>query len=243
MIRAAIVAVFLFLCTLLLGPPLILFTVVTGSAGPIYWTGVTCLVAAGRIAGMRVRAEGRENIPSGVCLFVSNHTSNADIPALLSVMPRRIAFAAKQSLFRIPLVGIAFRLAHFVAIDRTNPEAAMASVKRAVQLIQAGSSFLVFPEGTRSRDGRLQPFKKGSFVMAVEAQVPVVPVACVGAQRVMPKKSVRMHPAEVIVRFGKPIEMSSYRVEDRNEVARRVHDAIAALLPEDQRPAGRAEQG
>jgi 1-acyl-sn-glycerol-3-phosphate acyltransferase len=243
MIRAAIVALFLLICTLLAGPPLILYTLVTRSAGPLYWTGIRCLVATGRIAGMRVRAEGRENIPPGVCLFVSNHTSNADIPALLSVMPRRIAFVAKQSLFRIPLVGIAFRLAHFVPIDRTHHEAAMASIRRAEQLIQAGYSFLVFPEGTRSPDGRLQPFKKGSFVMAVEAGVPVVPVACVGVQRVMPRKSVRMHPAEVIVRFGKPIDVSGYKVEDRNELAKRAHDVIAALLPEDQKPAARAGEG
>jgi 1-acyl-sn-glycerol-3-phosphate acyltransferase len=243
MIRAAIVAVFLTLCTLLLGPPLILYTLVTRAASPLYWTGVRSLLVAARIAGMRVRAEGLEYIPDGVCLFVSNHTSNADIPALLSVIPRRIAFVAKESLFHIPLVGIAFRLALFVPVDRNHRESAMASVKRAVQRVKAGNSFLVFPEGTRSPDGRLQPFKKGSFVMAIEAEVPVVPVACVGAQRVMPKQSVKIRPGEIVVRFGRPIDLSAYGVEDRNEVARRVHDAVAALLPEDQQPTAPAGKG
>ena len=242
MIRAAIVTVFLALCTLLLGLPLILYTLLTRSAAPLYWTGVRSVVMAGRIAGMRVRAEGRENIPPGVCLFVSNHTSNMDILALLSVIPRRIAFVAKESLFRIPLVGTAFRLAHFVPIDRSRRRTAMASIDQAVQWIKQGTSFLVFPEGTRSADGRLLPFKTGSFVMAVEAGVPVVPVVCIGAHRVMSKGSLTIRPGEVVVRFGTPIDVPEVRAEDRGEVSRRVHDALAALLPEDQKPAGGADE-
>lgn len=236
MIRAVIIAIFLTLCTILLGLPLILYTVVTRSTGPLYWAGTRSLRVAAWIAGMRVRTEGRENIPSGVCLFVSNHTSNMDIPALLSAIPRRIAFVAKQSLFRIPVLGTAFRLSHFVPVDRSRRDAALTSVKQVVQFIRAGTSFLVFPEGTRSPDGRLRPFKHSAFLMAIEAGVPVVPVACAGAYRMMPRNSLKVYPADVVIRFGRPIDVSQCESGDRSEVARRAFEAVAAMLPEKQKP-------
>src|ERR1700716_89078 len=238
MIRTAIVAVFLSLYTLVLGPPLILYTLVTRSADLMYWVGVKGLVFITRVAGMRVRVEGRENIPSGVCMFAANHTSNADAPAIVGAIPRRLAIFGRKSLFDIPIVGLAFRLAKFVPVDRNNRDAALASVKQAVEYIKTGSSFLVYPEGTRSTDGRLQRFKKGSFVMAIEAGVPIVPVACSGAHRIMKKKSLVIHPGKVIVRFGKPVDASGYTIEQRDALARRVHDAIAEQLPEDQKPVG-----
>jgi 1-acyl-sn-glycerol-3-phosphate acyltransferase len=236
MIRAVIIALFLTLCTVLLGLPLLLYTVVTRSTGPLYWTGTRSLLVVGWIAGMRVRTEGSENIPSGVCLFVSNHTSNMDIPALLYAIPRRIAFVAKQSLFRIPVVGTAIRLANFVPVDRSRRDAVLAVVKQVVEFIRAGTSFLVFPEGTRSRDGRLQPFKHSAFLIAIQSGVPVVPVACAGAHRVMPRHSLRIHPGDVLIRFGRPIDVSECGTGDRSEVARRAFEAVAAMLPQEQRP-------
>jgi 1-acyl-sn-glycerol-3-phosphate acyltransferase len=237
MIRTVMVALFLGLYTLVLGPPLILYTVVTRSAELMYWVGVKGLVFITRVAGMRVDVEGRENIPAGVCLFAANHTSNADAPAIVGAIPRRLAIFGRKSLFDIPIVGLAFRLAKFVPVDRGNREAALASVKQAVEYIKTGSSFLVYPEGTRSSDGRMQRFKKGSFVMAIEAGIPIVPVACSGAHRIMKKKSLIIHPGKVTVRFGKPIDVSGYTVEQRNALAEKVHDAIAEQLPEDQKPA------
>src|SRR6202022_919004 len=124
-----------------------------------------------------------------------------------------------------------FRPAKFVPVDRNNRDAALASVKQAVEYIKTGSSFLVYPEGTRSPDGRMQRFKKGSFVMAIEAGVPIVPVACWGAQCIMKKKSLLIHPGKVTGRFGKPGDVSGYAVEHRNELAETVHDAVAAELP------------
>ena len=237
MIRTAIVAVFLGLYTLVLGPPLILYTLVTRSADLMYWVGVKGLVFITRVAGMRVDVEGRENIPSGVCMFAANHTSNADAPAIVGAIPRRLAIFGRKSLFDIPIVGLAFRLAKFVPVDRGNREAALAGVKQAVEYIKAGSSFLVYPEGTRSPDGRMQRFKKGTFVMAIEAGVPIVPVACSGAHRIMKKNSLVIHPGRVTVRFGKPVEASGFTVEQRNALAQQVHDAVAVQLPDDQKPA------
>jgi 1-acyl-sn-glycerol-3-phosphate acyltransferase len=237
MIRTAFIAFTMSLCTLVLGPPLILLTLITKSATLMYWTGVKMVVYVTRIAGEKVTVYGREKIPPGVCIFAANHTSNADAPAIVDAIPRRVAIFGRKSLFDIPVVGIAFRLAKFVPVDRENRDAALASVKQAVQYIREGSSFLVYPEGTRSPDGRLQRFKKGSFVMAIEAGIPIVPVACAGAHRIMPKNSLIVRPGKVTVRFGKPIDASAYTVEQRDELALRVHDAVAAELPDDQKPA------
>ncbi len=236
MIRTAIVAAFLSVYTLVLGPPLILYTLVTRSPDLLYWVGVKGLVFITRVAGMRVQVEGRENIPTGVCLFAANHTSNADAAAIVGAIPRRLAIFGRKSLFEIPIVGLAFRLAKFVPVDRGNRDAALASVKQAVEYIKTGLSFLVYPEGTRSPDGRMHRFKKGSFVMAIKAGVPIVPVACSGAHRIMKKNSLVIHPGRVTVRFGKPIDVSGYTVEQRSVLAQQVHDVIAAQLPEDQKP-------
>lgn len=236
MIRTAIVAVFLSLYTLILGPPMILFTLITRSATLMYWVGIKGVVFITRAVGLRVRVEGRENIPAGVCMFAANHTSNADAAAIVGAIPRRLAIFGRKTLFDIPIVGLAFRLAKFVPVDRGNREAALASVKQAIEYMNEGYSFLVYPEGTRSMDGRLQRFKKGAFVMAIEAGVPIVPVICSGAHLVMRKKSLVIHPGKVTVRFAKPIDAASYTVDRRDELARRVHAAIAEELPEDQKP-------
>jgi 1-acyl-sn-glycerol-3-phosphate acyltransferase len=237
MIRVAIIACFLALYVLLLAPPLIIYTLLSRSSDLMYWVGVRGLVFITRVVGMRVNVEGRENIPAGVCLFASNHTSNADIPAFLAAVPRRVAILARKSLFDIPIVGTAFRLAKFVPVDRAKREAALASVKQALDHIRDGYSFLAYPEGTRSDDGRLRRLKTGTIAMAIEAGIPIVPVACSGAHRIMKKNSLLIHPGEVTVRFGPPIDVSGSTNESRHDLARRVHDAIAAALPADQKPA------
>jgi len=236
MIRTAIVSVFLVLYTLVLGPPLILYSLLTGSVDLLYRMGLGGVLFITRTVGVRFRAEGTENIPAGVCIFVSNHASNVDPPAIVGAIPRRIAILVKDSLFRIPIISRAFRLARFVPVNRSDPEAARASVEKAVEYLKQGVSFLVYPEGTRSPDGRLRPFKKGSFVMAIKAGVPVVPVACAGAHRVMGKGELRIHPGEIVVRFQPPISTSGYTIEQRDKLAARVRAAIAAALPPDQRP-------
>lgn len=236
MIRTAIVGLFLTLYALLLGPLLILLALATGSVDLLYRAGLNGIRFIVRLVGVRVCVEGLENIPPGVCLFVANHTSAADPAAIVGAIPRRIAILVKESLFRIPIVGRAFRLAHFVSVNRAAPEAAIASVEKAVELLKRGRSFLVYPEGTRSADGRLLPFKKGSFVIAIKAGVPVVPVACAGAHRVMRKGELRIHPGEIVVRFQPPIHAKAYTVEQRDELMARVHAALAAGLPPDQQP-------
>jgi 1-acyl-sn-glycerol-3-phosphate acyltransferase len=237
MIRTAFVALSLAIITILVGLPLLLYVAITGKIDPLYRAGVDAVVWIARAAGMRTRVEGLENIPARTCLFAANHTSNADPPAIVGAIPRRIAILAKKSLFAIPIVGTAFRLAQFVPVDRANPEQAAASIDLAVEEMKKGVSFLIYPEGTRSRDGRLLPFRRGAFVLAIRAGVPVVPVACSGAHRLVPKNSYRISPGEIVVRFCPPIDAAEYPMERRSELAARVHDAIAAALPPDQQPA------
>ena len=236
MFRAAFLTLFLTLYTLLLGPPLILYTLITGSVDLLYRVGLAGVMFCVRAVGVRIEVFGLENVPPGVCLFVANHTSSADAPAVVGSIPRRISILVKESLFRIPLVGWAFHLARFVPVDRSDREAAIASVDRAVEYMKAGASFLIYPEGTRSDDGRLGPFKKGGFVLAIKAGVPIVPVACAGAHRVMAKRSLIIRPGVITVHFAPPIDASAYLLEQRDALVARVHAALASALPPDQQP-------
>jgi 1-acyl-sn-glycerol-3-phosphate acyltransferase len=236
MIRTAIVGIFLSVVALTLGLPFVLLAVITRSADILYKVGLTSVLIIVRAVGVRTRVEGVENIPPETCLFAANHTSNADPPAIVGAIPRRIAILAKKSLFSIPVVGPAFRIARFVPVNRQKHEDAVASLELAAEYMREGTSFLIYPEGTRSPDGRLQQFKRGAFVLAIKAGVPVVPVACAGAHRIMPKKSWRTTPGEIVVRFCPPIDAREYSLDRRSDLAERVHAAIAAALPPDQQP-------
>ena len=240
MIRTALIALFLTIYTILVGPPLLLYSVCVGDVGLLYRLGLGGILFVVRVIGVRIRVEGIENIPTGVCLFVANHTSNADAPAIIGAIPRRIAVLAKESLFKIPIFGQALRLANFVSVDRTNREAAIASIDKASEALRRGTSFLIYPEGTRSADGRLQAFKKGAFVMAIKAGVPIIPVACAGAHRVMAKRSWVVRPGEIVVRFLPGIDASKYTLEQKDELSARVRASLAEGLPPDQRPAAPA---
>jgi len=238
MLRTLIVAVLLSLYCIVVGIPLLVYTVLVKNPSALYWAGARGTMFFVRAVGVRVHVKGRERIPSGTCLFVANHTSSADAPAVVNAIPRRIAILLKKSLFSWPIVGQAFTLAHFIPVERSKHESAIASLEKAIEAMREGQSFLIYPEGTRSPDGRLQEFKKGAVVMAIKAGVPIVPVACSGAHHVMEKRSLVIHPGDILVEFLDPIEASRYTFEQREELNNVVHDAMAAGLPPDQRPAG-----
>src|SRR5271169_5708133 len=166
MLRTLFIAVFLSLYILILGPPLLLYTLVSRHIDPLYWAGLKGVLFFVRAVGVRIRVEGKANIPAAVCLFAANHTSSADAPAVVGAIPRRIAILLKESLFKYPIVGQAFLLARFIPVDRKARDSALESLEKAIESLRAGQSFLIYPEGTRSPDGRLQDFKKGAVVMA-----------------------------------------------------------------------------
>ncbi|HKV64443.1 MAG TPA: lysophospholipid acyltransferase family protein [Candidatus Acidoferrum sp.] len=241
MLRTLFIAVGLTLYILVVGPPLILYAWITKDPDPVYWAGVKGVMFFVRAVGVRVRVLGLERIPPGVCLFVANHTSSADAPAVVGAIPRRIAIILKESLFKFPIVGQAFSSAHFVPVNRNVHDSAIASVEKATEILRAGQSFLIYPEGTRSPDGRLQRFKKGAVMMAINSGVPIMPMACSGAHRIMGKRSLVIHPGEIVVEFLEPIDTKGYSIEQRDILNEKVRAAMAAGLPPDQRPLDRPE--
>jgi 1-acyl-sn-glycerol-3-phosphate acyltransferase len=235
MIRTIFVSVFLSLYILFVGPPLLVYTLLSRDPDPIYDAGIGGVMFFVRLAGVRVRVTGTERIPPVACLFAANHTSTMDAPAVVGAIPRRIAILLKESLFRFPIVGQAFRLAGFIPVERGH-DSAVASLEKATEALRSGQSFLIYPEGTRSNDGRLQKLKKGAVVMAIKAGAPIVPVACSGAHRLMKKRSLILHPGEILVEFLPPIDPSAFSMEERDTLNDLIHDTLAAALPPDQRP-------
>lgn len=236
MIRALFVGVYIGLALVLVLPWLILWGLLTGNPDPLYSTSMKAVRLVMRLVGVRVHVEGLGNIPPGVCIFAANHISAIDPMAFIPAIPRRVAILVKKELFRVPFLGAGMRLAKFVAVDRGDREAAVGSVDLAVERLKQGLSFAVYPEGTRSPDGRLRPFKKGTFLMAIQAGVPVVPVSIVGAQKVMQKGTLAIRSGDVMVRFGAPVNAAEYGLDRRGELRAHVESAVAAGLPEDQRP-------
>lgn len=236
MIRTAIVAVFLTLYTIVVAPLLMFYALLTGNADPLFRAGISGAYFSTRIVGIKIKVEGREKIPPGTCLFLANHTSFVDPVPIVWAIHRRTAILLKRSLLSIPIIGWAFRIAKYVPVDRSNARSGIASAELATESLKRGLSFLAYPEGTRSYDGRLLPFKKAIFAIAINAHVPIVPMVLIGAQRIAPKGSLRINPGELTVRFGDPIDTGAYTITQRRKLADRVHAAMAALLPSDQQP-------
>ena len=236
MIRGLLVA----LIHLLLVPPLASLATIVHLVRPRTVFGYRCARlwarALFRAAGARVRTEGMETLEScRPAVVVANHSSNFDVFALSRVVPAPFLFPAKSSLFRIPLFGAAMHQMGMVPLDRTG---SMRDVERIDQLARGfrrRALLLFFPEGTRVRDGRLRRFKKGAFVVAMKYQVPVIPVAIVGAHRIQPAGSWRVRPGTVTIRVLEPIPTTGLGYEDRDILRERAEQAIRDALPDDQR--------
>ncbi len=233
-IRTIAVLLYLALALVFVMPWFILWGVITNSPGPMYRAAMRAIRFGNRLAGIRVRVEGLENIPAGVCIFAANHASTVDPCVLFPEIPRRVSALVKKELFRFPIFSAGLRLAQFVSVDRSDKEAAAASVNTAAALLKTGLSFAIFPEGTRSPDGRLRPFKKGAFIMAIEAGVPIVPVSLAGTHSVMPRGEWIIRPGNVSVHFGPPINAAEYSLDRRAELLARVQSLISSDLPPDQ---------
>src|SRR5271168_4217889 len=181
MIRTIAVGLYLACAIVFVMPFLILYSLLVGNPDTMYAIAMKVVRFAVRLVKIKVNVEGLENIPAGVCIFAANHISNIDPLAFVPAIPRRVSLLVKKEIFRIPIFSTAMRMAKFVPVDRSDKEAAAASVEFAVRVLKEGLSFAVYPEGTRSPDGRMRLFKKGTFVMAIQAGVPVVPVSISGA--------------------------------------------------------------
>jgi len=189
-----------------------------------------CLLAA---AGVRLKVELDpvwEDEPSGASyVFMANHESYVDVPALLVALPGQVRFAAKRTLFLIPVFGWSLWAGGFIPIDRKNRARAKDAFEIAARRIRAGASVLFFPEGSRSRDGRLKDFERGGFLLALKSGVPIVPVGIEGSFEILPRHRLTVHPGPVWVRLGAPVATSDYGVRDRAALMSRVRERIAEL--------------
>jgi 1-acyl-sn-glycerol-3-phosphate acyltransferase len=206
------------------------WTVISKDIGLLYrWAGWIVRVGL-KLGRVRTVVVGREEIPAGrACIFMSNHVSNLDPPALFVYLPYRTAFFLKRSLLKIPLLGYGMRLADFVPVDRDGRvESARESVNFAAKVLSSGVHVLTFPEGTRSRTGKLLPFKKGPFYLAKEYGAPVVPVSIAGTERMLPKGSWRIKPGTARITFHPAIDPADFA--SREELMFAVRAAIASGL-------------
>jgi 1-acyl-sn-glycerol-3-phosphate acyltransferase len=185
------------------------------------------LLRANRIT---TQVEGLEQVAGiGPCVYVANHQSWFDIAALEDVLPGSLRFLAKKELGKVPLFGRAMRAAGHIEIDRKNLTSAVSAYENAARAIRGGLSAVVFAEGTRSRDGRLKSFKKGPFVLAIVAQVPLVPVFADGGFAILPKGSIRPRPGTITVRIGTPMPTEGLGYEDRDALSARTRQAMIDL--------------
>ena len=182
-------------------------------------------------AGVREDVGGLENLPAGTCVLACNHQSNFDAPFVFARLPKHIRFVAKQELYRIPVFGAAVRAMGNIRVERTGSEADHQRIEAAVEQVRTRTSILFFAEGTRSPDGVLRPFKKGAAILAIDAQVPLVPLAVAGAHEITPKGGLWVRSGRpLVLRVGKPIPTTGLTREDRDSLTQQAHDAVAALL-------------
>jgi 1-acyl-sn-glycerol-3-phosphate acyltransferase len=183
------------------------------------------------LAGIRTRVAGREHVPADrAVVFCSNHQSNIDPPILFQALHPRLHVLFKRELTKLPLLGKVFTIGGFVPIDRRSREQSMAAIEEAADSLKRGNYFLTFPEGTRSRTGAILPFKRGPFLMALKAQVAVVPVAIQGGTAAMQKGSAIVRPVTVSVRIGEPVETRGMGLADREQLADLVRARVEELL-------------
>lgn len=212
------------------------YTLIVGDISLLYRVGMWITNAGVRAAGIKIEVIGLENVPTGrSCIFMSNHVSNLDPPVEMPLLPGRCSVLLKKELMSIPILGRAMRMAKFVPVERGHRrDAAKASVEAAADALRSGLNIVVYPEGTRSLDGRLSTFKKGPFFLAQETQAPIVPIALSGTQKMMRKGSYAIKPGLARLEVLPVIEPSKY--ETREELMQAVRSAIANALPAEMKP-------
>ena len=193
---------------------------------PKYWARIIM-----RMAGVTVAVTGGQQLAKGApYIFAANHLSQFDIFALQGYLDQDFRWMAKKELFEIPLFGLAMNMVGYIPVDRSHGRQALKSLNEAAKRIAAGTSVIVFPEGTRSKDGKIQPFKSGAMVLALKAGVPIVPVAISGTFQVMPKGKLLPQPGYVSITIGSPVETKNLQTSDKQELAQKIYHEVVALL-------------
>jgi len=207
------------------------WALVFGDIGLLYHWSMWIMRTGLKLGRIQIMVVGREAVPDRPCIFMANHVSNLDPPILLPLFPFRTSFFLKRSLIKIPILGWGMRLSDFIPVDRDGRlESARESVKVGQRVLASGVSISTFPEGTRSRDGKLLPFKKGAFYLAMESGAPVVPVSICGSEQMMTKGSLRIQPGTAKVTFHPALDPQTFAT--REQLMTAVREAIASGLPE-----------
>jgi 1-acyl-sn-glycerol-3-phosphate acyltransferase len=228
-VRTGLALICLSVYIVVVGPPTLLWAVLTRDLGPLYFAGYQALRIGFAVVGIRVRVIGREHIQQQPAVYAANHNSNIDPPAVfnaLSGLLFRLKVIYKAELRRLPVLVWIFDTAGFVPVERANREQSLPALDRAVGSLGDGNSFVIFPEGTRSPTTDLLPFKKGGFVMAIRAQVPIVPVAVSGGLQAMRKGSRLIWPTALTVDVAPPVPTRGLTTADRDAVIAKVRAAI-----------------
>jgi len=212
------------------------YTLLVGDISLLYRVAMWIVKTGVRAAGIKIEVSGLENIPVGrSCIFMSNHVSNLDPPVELPLLPGRCSVLLKKELMSIPILGHAMRLGKFVPVTRGHRrDAAQASVEAAADALRSGLHILVYPEGTRSLDGRLSTFKKGPFFLAQQTQAPIIPIALSGTQTMMGKGSYAITPGVARIHVLPAVDPSLY--ETREQLMAAVRSEIAKALPLEMQP-------
>lgn len=233
-LRSLITYIAVALYVVIVGPPFILIALFFGKKALLYRVALIGVRLALFLSGVKTRIEGRENILLGrAAVYAVNHTSNVEPPILFDALHElfpRLRILYKAELRKLPVLVRAFDLAGFVPLERGNRDQSLPAIAAAAEALREGNSFLIFPEGTRSRTGELLPFKKGGFIMAVKGQAPIVPVAITGARDAMRKGSLWIQPVTVTIRFGEPVETAGHSMEERDALMAEVRSRVQAML-------------
>lgn len=230
--RTIVLLVIYVLLILVAGLPLLFFSFLTHRPGPLLALGKFAMRISPPILGLRLKISGQENInPQQSYVFMANHLSFLDGPLLFLVIPQPVRVILKKEIFRIPFVGVGMKMVDFVPVDRRGVKGGKKAIQRAVQLMkERGYSFLIFPEGTRSRTGEIQPFRRGGFFLALASGAPIVPVTIKGTFELMPRGSFFCRPGEIKVIFHPPVSTKGYTPENMPELIEVVRNKILTGL-------------
>ena len=232
-LRGIFLLAFWFTSIALVAPLLIALVLITRNENFIY-SPIRIFIRAGlAMVGVRVEVSGIERLdPNQTYIFTPNHQSLIEVPLFVTYLGRNPAYLGKKEVFKYPVFGYGIRLMGVVPVDRSNSPAAVESAKLATENLRHGKSYVVYPEGTRSRDGHLLPFKKGAFMMAIDAGVPVVPVTVSGATKIMPKAQIKVFPSTVRITIHEPISTAGYSKQNVVELMERTKAKIFSALDE-----------
>lgn len=242
-LRAVFLLSFWFGLIALFAPFMIAACWITGNENAIYKP-TRFLVRLGlRLVGVRVEVRGLERLDSKqTYIFTPNHQSLIEVPLLVAYLDRNPAYLAKKEVFKYPVFGQGISLMGCIPVDRSNSAAAIESARLATARLRSGKDYVVYPEGTRSPDGRMLPFKKGAFIMAIEAAVPVVPVSLSGCSSIMPKGEIKLVPSTIYVTIHEPISTNEYTRDNITDLMALTQEKVLSALSEEERIPARARR-